>query len=85
MYGILSPLRRWQSGQLQRTVNPSPKGYAGSNPARRTVFIVKVWYLRRIVPLVCMRGVFKSYANTFSRSLFLCFCFSAFGFVTVNA
>ena len=24
---------RWQSGQMQRTVNPSSKGYAGSNPA----------------------------------------------------
>lgn len=24
---------RWQSGQLQRTVNPPPKGYEGSNPS----------------------------------------------------
>ena len=23
----------WQSGQMQRAVNPPPKGYAGSNPA----------------------------------------------------
>lgn len=32
-------LRRWQSGQLQRTVNPSDLSYAGSNPARRTMKI----------------------------------------------
>ena len=29
-------MRRWQSGQLQWTVNPSDLSYAGSNPARRT-------------------------------------------------
>ncbi len=28
--------RRWQSGQMQRTVNPPEYSYAGSNPARRT-------------------------------------------------
>lgn len=34
---ILTVSRRWQSGQLQWAVNPSPKGSAGSNPARRTL------------------------------------------------
>ena len=28
--------RRWQSGQLQETVNLPDLSYAGSNPARRT-------------------------------------------------
>ena len=30
-------MRRWQSGQLQLTVNQSPSGYVGSNPTRRTM------------------------------------------------
>ena len=41
-------MRRWQSGQMQRTVNPSSKGYAGSNPARRTEYdktILEYWYM----------------------------------------
>jgi len=29
-------MRRWQSGQMQRTVNPPTKVYGGSNPSRRT-------------------------------------------------
>ncbi len=29
-------MRRWQSGQLQETVNLPDLSYAGSNPARRT-------------------------------------------------
>ena len=29
-------LRRWQSGQLQQTVNLSGSPYEGSNPSRRT-------------------------------------------------
>ena len=30
-------LRRWRSGQSHQTVNLTPTGYAGSNPALRTV------------------------------------------------
>ncbi len=29
-------MRRWWSGQSQQTVNLSPSGFAGSNPALRT-------------------------------------------------
>ena len=36
--------RRWQSGQLQRTVNPSTKVYVGSNPTRRT-FLEYIFFL----------------------------------------
>ncbi len=31
-------MRRWQSGQLQETVNLPDLSYAGSNPARRTKY-----------------------------------------------
>ena len=43
-------LRRWQSGQLQETVNLPDLSYAGSNPARRTnekVSIYRGFFLGR--------------------------------------
>lgn len=36
LFGHQRHLRRWQSGQLHRTVNPTTLVYVGSNPTRRT-------------------------------------------------
>ena len=49
---------------MQRTVNPSPKGYAGSNPARRT----KYRY---------MKGILQNKTNKVSSLLFLIVLFLA--------
>jgi hypothetical protein len=36
----IHPMRRWQSGLLQRPVKPPPSGIGGSNPSRRTQALV---------------------------------------------
>ena len=55
-------MRRCQSGQLELTVNQSPSGYAGSNPARRTknkntqrwVFLLAIAKTKLFLYCVCM-------------------------------
>ena len=47
-------MRRWQSGQLHQTVNLTPSGYAGSNPARRTraEMLIFVWALQTLLYMI---------------------------------
>ena len=46
-------MRRWQSGQMHWTVNPTEYSYAGSNPARRTLYKNQLNFLSWAIFIAC--------------------------------
>ena len=62
-YATLYVTRRWQSGQMRRTVNPLTSVYVGSNPTRRTILdniLILVYFLLKFLRRTLMTYIYHA-------------------------